>query len=69
MAKPNTSAPVWKYFVLEKDESGKPLNVRRPRCRISHEEVGGKDDNTSNLHSHIKVDIRSTSVINQSVTS
>ena len=54
MAKRNTSAPVWKHFGFEADESGKPRKLCRPRCRVCHQEVGAKDGNTSNLYSHLK---------------
>ena len=34
VTKRNTSAPVWKHFGFEADESGKPRNVCRPQCII-----------------------------------
>ena len=32
--KPNTKAPVWEYFGLEKDEDGATVDDGRVTCRI-----------------------------------
>lgn len=54
VAKGNTSAPVWKHFSFEADESAKPRNVCHPKCSVCQQEVGVKDGNNSNLYSDLK---------------
>ena len=54
VAKRKTIAPVWKHFGFEVDEKGKPQSPDRPKCCVCQQEVAAKDENTSNLCSHLK---------------
>ena len=54
VAKRKTIAPVWKHFGFEVDEKGKPRSPDRPKCHVCQHEVAAKDENTSNLYSHLK---------------
>ena len=51
ISKKKTKAFVWKYFGFE---TGRPLRVDSPKCRLCQATVAAKDSNTSNLHSHLR---------------
>ena len=54
VSKPRTTVSVWKNFGFELDEKGKPKNPDRPTCHMCYLEVSAKDDNTTNLYSHLR---------------
>ena len=52
--KPNTKAPVWEYFGLEKDEDGATVDDGCVTCRICRRKVLARNGNTSNLTAHLR---------------
>uniref|UniRef100_A0A1X7V255 BED-type domain-containing protein n=1 Tax=Amphimedon queenslandica TaxID=400682 RepID=A0A1X7V255_AMPQE len=52
--KPNTTSPIWKYFGVEADDSGKPINTDQVICRVCDTVVRTNGGSTTNLFSHLK---------------
>ena len=52
--KENTVSPVWTYFGLEADATGKPISKDIEICRVCNSMSTTKGGSTSNLFSHIK---------------
>ncbi len=49
-----TTSAVWQYFGFRPNEKGEAVNTDEAICKLCNKKVTARDENTSNLRSHIR---------------